>query len=213
MRETETNIHKNVSCFRLPVSRTRSGEYKFPPQTVFPTCFTSDFFLEEADAWRPEAWEIIRKRSDCTFEFFTKRILRAGECLPLDWADGYPNVRISVSTENQKRADERIPALLNFPISFRGLAVSPILEEIHIEKYLETGKIDFVSAGGEAYEGARICDFDWILSLREQCERYRVPFVFHQTGENFRKDGKTFRIPAHRVQMEQASKANVNYTP
>ena len=211
MRGTSTEIHRNRSSFTLPVQKTRAGEYRYPSGTVFPTCFTSDFFLEEADAWRAEAWQIIKKRPDCAFEFFTKRIQRAADCLPLDWEDGYDNVRITVSVENQRRADERIPLLLALPAKWRGLAVSPILEEIRIESYLQTEKINFVSAGGEAYEGARPCHFDWILSLREQCVSVGVPFVFHQTGEKFVKDGKTYVISSHRTQLAQARRAHVDF--
>lgn len=213
MRGNETTIHKNKSSFRLPVQKNRAGNYKFPAGTDFSTCFTSDFFLEEADEWRKEAWEIIRSRPDCTFEFFTKRIFRAGEIVPPDWGQGYENVFISVSIENQRRADERAQALIDFPCARRGLICAPLLEEIHIEKYLSSGKIAFVSAGGEAYNGARPCDYRWILSLRAQCMAHGVPFTFHQTGENFIKDGKRFAIPSHRLQLSQARKAGIDYSP
>jgi len=213
MRGTETTIHKNTSSFRMPVQKNRSGEYKYPSGTGFATCFTSDFFLEDADVWRPDAWEIIRTRSDCTFEFFTKRILRAKDCLPDDWESGYGNVHISVSIENQRRANERAKALIEFPCARRGLICAPLLEEIHIEPFLASGRIDFVSAGGEAYSGARICNFDWILSLRRQCEAFRVPFTFHQTGEKFIKNGRLFTIRSHSLQTSQARKAGVDYSP
>lgn len=49
------------------------------------TCMTSDFFLEEADDWRAEAWEMIRKRPDLHFAIITKRIARFPVSLPDDW--------------------------------------------------------------------------------------------------------------------------------
>jgi len=55
---------------------------------------TSDFFLEEADEWRKEVWEIIKKRPDLKFWLQTKRAERVEECLPKDWGNGYPNVRV-----------------------------------------------------------------------------------------------------------------------
>ena len=213
LRGVETAIHKNASGFSKPVSRRRGGEFRYPSGTTFFTCFTSDFFLEDADEWRGDAFRIIRARPDCTFEIFTKRIDRARARLPLDWDDGYPNVRLSVSAENQRRADERVPLLLDFPAAARGIAASPLLEELHLERYLASGQIQWVSAGGESYEGARPCDFDWILSLRRQCEAVKVPFTFHQTGANFRRDGKTYLLPSHRLQLAQARRANVDYRP
>ena len=49
---------------------------------------TSDFFLEEADPWRAEAWDIMHQRSDVVFFLLTKRPQRVRECLPRDWS--YP---------------------------------------------------------------------------------------------------------------------------
>ena len=108
LRGVETAIHKNASGFSKPVARRRGGEFRYPSSTTFFTCFTSDFFLEDADEWRGDAFRIIRARPDCTFEIFTKRIDRARTLLPLDWGDGYPNVRLSVSAENQRCAETRI---------------------------------------------------------------------------------------------------------
>lgn len=46
---------------------------------------SSDFFLEEADQWRDEAWDYIRRRPDVTFSLLTKRAHRIKECLPSNW--------------------------------------------------------------------------------------------------------------------------------
>ena len=65
-------------------------------------CMTSDFFLEEADVWRDEIWDMIRIRSDVSFWIQTKRAGRIQQCLPFDWIDGLENVILCVTTENQK---------------------------------------------------------------------------------------------------------------
>ncbi len=213
LRGAETEIHKNATTFSLPIQKNRAGAYKHAPGTVFWTCFTSDLFLEDADEWRDGVWDIIRTRSDCVFEFFTKRICRAGDVLPGDWGDGYDNVKINASIENQRNADIRARALIDAKAKYRGLICAPLLGEIRIEDYLQTGKIDAVSAGGEAYEGARECRFEWVLSLRDQCMLYNVPFTFHQTGERFIKDGRLYTIKSHRLQCDQARKANIDYLP
>ena len=76
--------------------RDRTGAYKIPSGETVYTCFSSDFFLEEADPWREEAWRMIRERSDLFFFIVTKRIHRAEECLPEDWGSGWENVAINV---------------------------------------------------------------------------------------------------------------------
>lgn len=85
----------NTSTFRLPIMRNRHGEYKYLSGTEFSTCFTSDFFLEDADEWRTEAWRMIRERSDCRFFIITKRIDRFAQCIPADWGGGYDHVPFS----------------------------------------------------------------------------------------------------------------------
>ena len=64
-------VTKNAD-FNKPVKRKRDKSYKIVSGTIVFTCFTSDFLVEGADEWRSEAWEMIRKRSDLTFFFFTK---------------------------------------------------------------------------------------------------------------------------------------------
>ena len=68
-------VSKN-SCFDLLLKKKRDGSFKIPPGELVYTCFTSDFFLDAADAWRPEVWAMMRERSDLSFMFITKRIHR-----------------------------------------------------------------------------------------------------------------------------------------
>lgn len=110
--EQDASQVRRTAAFDLPVRRDRTGRYKIPPgQTVY-TCFTSDFFIEEADAWRGEAWAMIRERSDCTFLMITKRIDRVAACLPADWGEGWPHVALCCTCETQERADYRLPIYL-----------------------------------------------------------------------------------------------------
>ena len=181
--------------FYLPIRHGRDGSYKIPAGSLVWTCFTSDFLLEDADGWRTEAWRMIRERSDCRFLFITKRIHRLGDCLPADWGNGYPNVHIVCTVENQQMADFRLPIYLSAPIAYKSIACEPLLERIDLSPYL-TKQILQVIAGGESGDAARTCEYDWVLDLRRQCVEKGVPFHFKQTGANFVKDGKfMLRLP------------------
>lgn len=114
--------------------------------------------------------------------------------LPKDWGNGYPNVEIDATTENQKAADQRLPIFLDIPISCRGIVVSPVLEAVDLRRFLPTGKIAKVLVGGESYSGARVTKFDDVLAIRQQCIDHDVSFTFHQTGRFLLKDGKTHSI-------------------
>lgn len=190
----DTNaVQKTKTGFNLPIKRDRQKLLKYPSGTVFKTCFTSDFFIEEADAWRAEAWDMIRQRKDCDFVIATKRISRVKNYLPYDWGDGWDNVTIAVSCENQQMADERLPHFLSTPIKHRYIFLSPILEYVDITKYVSNNLIERVCVGGESYSGARPCDAEWIRQIYNDCQAAKVDFNFHQTGSNFICDGKTFK--------------------
>lgn len=200
--------HKNAA-FNLPLKKKRDGTYKIPSGKIIFTCFTSDFLLPDADAWRADCWNMIKRRSDCWFYFFTKRIDRLAECLPDDWGDGYDNVLIGCTVENQDRADYRLPIFLSLPIKHKSIIVAPILENIHLSVYLRDD-IEEVSVGGESGASARPCNYDWILNLRQQCIEKNIPFRFHQTGSHFIKDRKLYQIK-RKDQLSQARKANIDY--
>ncbi|MBQ8894745.1 MAG: DUF5131 family protein [Clostridia bacterium] len=193
--------------FHLPIAINRRGDFKIPAGTVVFASMTSDFFLEEADPWREEAWDMIRMRSDLHFMIITKRILRVQDCLPPDWGEGYPHVTILATMENQEEADRRLPALLALPARHKEIICEPLLSPIDFHGKL-TEAIEGLTAGGESGNDARPCDFEWILSLRDQCREKGIPFHFKQTGARFIKEGKLYRIP-RKDQHTQAKKANL----
>lgn len=201
-------IIKKTAAFDLPLRRTRTGSYKLQSGGVVYTCFTSDFFLQQADAFRAQAWDIIRQRKDLFFLIVTKRIHRFNSCLPDDWQEGYDNVEICCTVENQAMADYRLPLYLGCPIKHKSIICEPLLERIDLSNYL-TEQIAQVIAGGESGQNARICDFSWVESLSAQCRAKQVAFHFKQTGAFFRKDGKLYHIP-RALQASQAFKANID---
>lgn len=197
--------------FDYPLSKDRHGNYKIKSGELIRVCMTSDFFLEEADDWRDEAWSIMRLRPDVKFFLLTKRPQRVKDCLPQDWGDGWENVFFNVTCENQRRAGERIPILLELPFKHKGVMCAPFIGPVSIEKYLGDGQIEQVICGGENYDGSRPCDFEWVKTLREECVRHDITFAFIETGTVFIKDGKIYRIPNKQIQAQQAYKSGMGY--
>lgn len=201
-----------TQSFDLPIRRNRAGQYRVPPGEVLYTCFSSDFFVEDADAWRPAAWAMMRERQDLSFFFITKRIHRFSVGLPADWGEGYQNVAVSCTVENQDRADYRLPLYFQAPIRHRFIICEPLLGPLDLRPYLKPEQVVQVVAGGESGPNARVLDYRWILSLAEQCQEAGVAFCFKQTGARILKDGKLYRIP-RKLQHSQARKAGLRYTP
>lgn len=210
----DTNeVVKNKSDFNLPVKKDKNGAWKLPSGSYVRVCMASDFFLEEADAWRIEAWDFIRRRKDVTFSLLTKRANRIKDCLPYDWGNGWDNVAFSVSCENQKRLEERMPFLLDLPTKHRWVSLKPFIGEVDIEPYLATGKIETVLAGGENYLGSRPLHYEWVKKVHDACEKYNVQLIFGQTGNVFVVDGKEYKIRNRTDQMVQALKSGLYYPP
>jgi protein gp37 len=178
------------------------------PALVF-TCSWSDFFIEEADAWRADAWEIIRATPHLTYQILTKRPERLAACLPPDWGEGYPNVCLGVSIERQEEAYPRALWLLETPARIRFVSAEPLLGALDLTNIevvkpqpphgpgvwldalrghvkgpddLLGARIDWVIVGGESGSGARPCDVAWIRSLVAQCRAAGTKVFVKQLG-------------------------------
>lgn len=209
-----SKVHKTAD-FDLPIKKNRSGEYKLTPDGDFCyTCFTSDFFVPQADGWREAAYSFMKERSDLLFYIITKRPERFYKVLPTDWGDGYDNVYISCTVENNEFAHKRLPVYLDLPIKHKSIVVEPMLEEVDLTPFFEKYKsqIECVTVGGESGDLARLCEYDWVLSLRESCVKYNVAFHYHQTGARLFVGDRLYNIP-RRKQMSQARKAGIDFTP
>lgn len=205
------DIYRTKAGFKYPLSRDRYGNYKVKSGEMLRVCMTSDFFLKEADEWRDEAWSIIKRRPDIKFFLLTKRPERVFEHLPTNWGMGWENVFFNVSCENQKRADERIPILLELPFKHKGIMCAPLIAPVSIEKYLKYNQIEQVLCDGENYTGARPCHYEWVKVLRDECASYDVSFIFCGTGRRFVKDGRLYRIEGQGLQSEQAHLSGLSY--
>lgn len=193
--------------FYKPIEKLKNGNYKMKSGLVY-LCFQSDFLIKEADKWRNECFKMIKERQDCKFLFLTKRIERFKEIIPDDWNDGYDNVIVCCTVENQKNADYKLSIFKDLPIKHKCITMQPLLEKVNIEKYLDD--IELVLVGGEQDYNARVLDYDWVLDIRKQCIKHNVNFEFRQCGTYTIKDGKTSKIETYNL-TKQARLANINY--
>ena len=207
----DSSIVRPTGNMYYPLTKKRNGGFKIASGEMLRICMTSDFFIEEADEWREEAWDVIYQRPDVKFFILTKRPQRVEKCLPKDWGDGWENVFFNVTCENQKRADERIPILHSLPFKHKGIMTAPLIGEISIDRYLDEGQIEQVICGGENYDGARICKYEWVKKLRDECAAHDVTFAFIGTGNKFEKDGQVIDMRNNHEQMKLAYKFSLSY--
>lgn len=195
--------------FRVTLHPERLGEplrWK-EPRRVF-VCSMGDLFHEDVPRWmRFEVMDIILQAKQHTFLILTKRPANMKEFFEWYYSkagrtiETIKNLWLGVTAENQQRADERIPILLQIPAAVRFVSVEPMLGPVDLSLSdgvdlsmsvgtgLKPGKsylinsLDWVICGGESGSGARPMHPDWVRNLRNQCQEAGVPFFFKSWGE------------------------------
>ncbi|HWQ29964.1 MAG TPA: DUF5131 family protein [Negativicutes bacterium] len=206
-RGIDTNAVVRTDNFYAVTAKKKNGEYRVKPGQVVYLCFSTDFLIEEADEWRDECWRMIKERADLHFIFLTKRIERFPGCIPKDWGDGYDNVTVGCTIENQECADHRLAIFNTLPIKHKDIICQPLIEAINISSYLNG--IELVVVGGESDKNARPLNYDWVLSIRQQCLEAGTHFEFRQCGTRFIKDGKEYFLQVREL-CSQARKAGID---
>ena len=169
------------------------------PRRIF-VCSWSDFFLETVPSnWRQDAWGVIHEAPQHTYLLLTKRPQNIPSMLPQDdltpaWP--WPNVWLGVSAENQRRADERIPLLLQVPAAVHFISAEPLLGPVDLREYLPLTEasigLRWCITGGESdLQNPRLMDLDWARSIRDQCQEAGVAF-FHKQHGGRRKIGSAW---------------------
>ncbi|SLE12988.1 bacteriophage protein gp37 [Mycobacteroides abscessus subsp. bolletii] len=191
------------------------------PRRIFVNSMSDIFHDKVSDEYIAKVWAVMAAAPRHTFQVLTKRHARmrsllnngtffetvADYALEFDrdiwrrWqaaqnAWPLPNVWLGVSAEDQKRADLRIPALLDTPAAVRFVSAEPLLGPIDLhadpigkDSVFWIGRLDWVIVGGESGPSARPMHPDWARSLRDQCIGAGVPFLFKQWGEWSPEDG------------------------
>ena len=161
-----------------PLKWNRQARANAARQRIF-TCSMSDFFHADADAWRPEAWEVVKQCGWLDWLILTKRPVAIQERLPDDWEDGYPNVWLGV-TAGCRASMDRIKTLATIPAAVKFVSAEPLLESIDLRPFL--GEIDWVITGCErARKGdRRLMNLEWVREIDLHCQSAGVPHFFKQ---------------------------------
>jgi len=136
----------------------------------------TDFFIQDADEWREEAWQVIRECPNLDFLILTKRPALILPRLPKDWGNGFCNVWLG-TTCGVRRSYPRLDDLRSIPAAVRFISAEPLLEpmpDINLAGY------HWLIAGGESGSGFREMKDEWALELRDRCLAFGVAFHFKQ---------------------------------
>ncbi|MEX3008327.1 DUF5131 family protein [Hoeflea sp. TYP-13] len=198
--------------WRKPLKWNRECPIMGPRPRVFCASLADVFDNHKSikKEWRDDLWRLIRGTVNLDWLLLTKRPQNIARFLPSDWGeDGYHNVWLGTTVENQVEANRRIPALLNVSARIHFLSCEPLLGPLDLPNIRVnwcstpidafTGKdekgvqrfghsLDWVITGGENSLNFRPVDEDWFRALRDQCDQYHVPFLLKQKeGRNQRE--------------------------
>ena len=130
--------------------------------------------------WRADLYALIRATPDLDWQILTKRPQNIARFLPADWGDGYPNVWLGATTEDQHHFDQRWPSLLSVPAAVRFVSYEPGPGALRLP---DRGPVpDWIISGGESGAAARAMNPQWARDLRDDCQRRGIPLFHKQWG-------------------------------
>jgi protein gp37 len=189
LSRVEPYLHDG-ECRQLAASRAISGKRVFVGDMtdVFGDWVPDDFLIR--------LFGVFDARPDVVFQILTKRPRRLpsfAATLAGTVVGGWPaNVWIGASVEDQLRAEQRIPHLLDVPAAVRFLSCEPLLGPIDLSPWLD--RLQWVVVGGESGAEHRPMKLDWLTSIADQCQQAGVPCFVKQDAA--RSPGRQGRIPA-----------------
>jgi len=111
-------------------------------------------------------YQILTKRADKMFAYFKNKQIPK-------------NVWLGVTVENKKEGLPRIEYLRQLNASVLFLSIEPLLEDLG---KIDLSNIDWVIVGGESGHKARPMEKEWVVNIKQQCEKNNIAFFFKQWG-------------------------------
>ena len=164
------------------------------PRRVFVNSMSDLFHDDVPEEFILRVFSVMEQTPQHQFQVLTKRPRRMKALLEgwrLRGWEPSPHVWLGTSVEDQKRADLRIPLLLDTPASVRFVSCEPLLGPIDLLDHLLQARasLHWVIVGGESGPGFRGFDMNWGRQLRDQCRAASVAFFFKQVGGRTPKAG------------------------
>lgn len=162
------------------------------PQVIFVNSMSDLFHKDVPLEFIQRVFDTMKRAHWHQFQVLTKRSERLAELSPyLEWTD---NIWMGVSVENEKYTF-RIDDLRKTGAKIKFLSVEPLIGPI---SKMNLKGINWVIVGGESGPGARPLEREWVVNIRDQCLKAKVPFFFKQWGGVQKKktgrllDGRTW---------------------
>jgi protein gp37 len=173
----------SATYWQRPIRWEREAILSGQRPRIFPS-LCDPFDNQVPERWRDDFWHCIEQTPHLDWLLLTKRPQNIAKMLPDPrtgtglWGEGWPNVWLGTTTENQEEFDRRWPHLRNVAAAIHFLCMEPLLGPI----FFRPDKPDWIIVGGESGGSARPMHPDWARDIRDQCHAQGTPFHFKQWG-------------------------------
>jgi protein gp37 len=136
-------------------------------------------------SWRIDLFALVRKCDGLDWLILTKRPQNILKMLPSDWSDGYPNVWLGATAEDQEHFEQRWKHLQKVPATVKFISYEPAIGPFRLPGH---GPFpDWLISGGESGGGARPVNPQWIRDVIADC-RHRGVAPFHKQWGAYRNN-------------------------
>ncbi len=151
------------------------------PRMVFVNSMSDLFHKDVAIDYVRAVAQVMCAADWHVYQVLTKRADRMRELLQSDLAFARDRSHIwwGTSVENRRHGLPRVDELRQTGAATTFLSIEPLLEDLGT---LDLRGINWVIVGGESGHGARPMKREWVISIRDQCRRAKIPFFFKQWG-------------------------------
>lgn len=225
-----TRKRTSAQNWKKPLQWNKQAEKEGKRFRVF-CCSLADVFEDHPQilqSWRDELWALISATPNLDWLLLTKRPENIKKFLPADWGEGYYNVWLGVTVEDQKTAAKRLTEFNAVHARIKFLSIEPLLGPIdffHESMRQITWDINYYDDGDGGYtkEAELECYFDWIIiggesgpltkirklelqwvkNVIEQLENEDVKIFFKQLG----------RVVSHKLKLPDVNGGNFDQYP
>ena len=173
-------VRTSEGYWKQPVRWERRAAESGERERVFCASLADVFDNQAPEGGREDLWELIRRTPHLDWQLLTKRPQNMEEMLPPDWQEGYANVWLGVSAEDQVEYDRRWPLLAATPAALRFVSYEPALGALTLREH--GSKPDWLIWGGESGKGARPPEAAWMRNITQECVEAGIPVFGKQWG-------------------------------
>jgi protein gp37 len=151
------------------------------PRIAFVNSMSDLFHKDMPVSFIKKVFNVMNENPQHVFQVLTKRAdILEKHSDKLTWSD---NIWLGVTVENNKHYD-RIKLLKNTGAKIKFLSCEPLLSSM---SKINLKGIDWVIVGGESGPGARPMQKEWVIEIRDKCQKLDIPFFFKQWGGTNKK--------------------------